>query len=236
MIDIDWRGIGLVVFDVDGTLYDQRCLRPRMIGELLSHCFRHPTDLRVLRLIAEFRRCREQLAEAEAEGVDELQFQLPAERLGMEPSTVRRTLESWMLERPLRYLAACRFPDVERFFAALRAADVTVAVLSDYPAGDKLAALGLQADLLVSAVDPKVDRLKPHPRGLQRVLELSRCEADQAVLIGDRDDRDGESARRAGVRYLLKVPDDRRGGPFFRGYADLLSSFVQRPAEDAALQ
>ena len=29
MISLDWQGIDLVVFDVDGTLYDQRRLRLR---------------------------------------------------------------------------------------------------------------------------------------------------------------------------------------------------------------
>ena len=34
---MDWDCIDLVVFDVDGTLYDQRALRIRMAWELCLH-------------------------------------------------------------------------------------------------------------------------------------------------------------------------------------------------------
>jgi FMN phosphatase YigB (HAD superfamily) len=118
---------------------------------------------------------------------------------------------------------------------ALRTAGVAVAVLSDYPAADKLAALELEADILVSAVDPRVDRLKPHPRGLQRVIELAGVEPEKTVMIGDRDERDGECARRAGARWLIKAASDRSQG-FFKDYSTLLESFERSAAEEAALQ
>lgn len=236
MTDFEWQEIRLAVFDVDGTLYDQRCLRPKMLLELLAHCLRRPGDLRVLRLIAEFRRSREELAVAEVEGIGELQYQRPAAKLGLEPTEARRTLESWMLERPLKHLRACRFAAVDSFMQALQKSGIVVAVLSDYPAADKLAALGLDADQQVSAVDPEVDRLKPHPRGLQRVLELTGVPVEQSVMIGDRDERDGECARRAGTHWLIKTSGGQPEGPYFREYADLLSSFEQRAAEEATLQ
>lgn len=236
MADFDWQDIRLAVFDVDGTLYDQRCLRPKMLFELLAHCLRRPGDLRVLRLISEFRRSREKLAVAEAEGIGELQYLRPAASLGWEPTEARRTLEDWMLDRPLKHLRACRFSAVDSFLQALQESGIVVAVLSDYPAADKLAALELDADLQISAVDPEVDRLKPHPRGLQRVLELASVAADQAVMIGDRDERDGECARRAGTRWLIKTSGDRPAELYFKEYSDLLKSFGQSAAEDATLQ
>ena len=229
-VELDWRDVRLVVFDIDGTLYDQRCLRPKMLLELLTHCLRHPGDLRVLRLISEFRRFREELAVGEAEGIGKVQYQQPAERLGIEPSEARRLLDSWMLERPLKHLRPCRFVGVDSFMRVLHRSELTVAVLSDYPAADKLAALGLEADLQVSAVDPEVDRLKPHPRGLQRVLEIAGVAAEQTVMIGDRDERDGECARRAGTQYLIKSSSRQPGTHHFREYADLLNSFEQRSA------
>jgi FMN phosphatase YigB (HAD superfamily) len=236
MIDFDWRDIRLAVFDVDGTLYDQRCIRPRMIRQLVTHCLRHPGDLKVLRLISEFRRCREKLAEAEIAGIAELQYRCPAETLGLATAEVRRVVESWMLQRPLPHLRGCRFDGVGRCFAALERSGVMLAVLSDYPAAAKLVALGLEVELQVSGVDPQVDRLKPHPRGLQRVLELAGVAPEQAVMIGDREDRDGECARRAGVRALIKVSKPQRDKACFRDFADLTQSLEQSSAEDAALQ
>jgi HAD superfamily hydrolase (TIGR01549 family) len=230
-VKVNWQEISLVVFDVDGTLYDQRCLRFKMIGQLLGHCVRHPGDLRLLRQISRYRRSREELAEEEAHGIADLQYRRPALELNEEPAEIRRTVEEWILQRPLRFLRPCRYAKVADFMTALRKEGKTVAVLSDYPAADKLRALDLAADLVVSAVDPEVDRLKPHPKGLQRTLELAGVEADRCLLIGDRDDRDGECARRAGVGYLIKAarPVDRQSQ--FGDFAELVGSLHSDPAE-----
>jgi phosphoglycolate phosphatase/putative hydrolase of the HAD superfamily len=236
MLSIDWQEIDLVVFDVDGTLYDQRRLRSKMIRQLAVHCLWHAGDLRILRVISAFRRCREELAEEESENISDLQFRRPAERLGVEPDVVRRTVEEWMLERPLEHLRPCRYAKVAGFMAALRASGREVAVFSDYPAGEKLRALELAADLVVSAVDPEVDRLKPHPRGLHRVLELKGVAPRRALLVGDRDDRDGECARRAGISYLIRTRGPATDGHQFQDYENLVRSLHSDRAEEAALQ
>jgi HAD superfamily hydrolase (TIGR01549 family) len=109
-----------------------------------------------------------------------------------------------MHERPLQYLAGCRHTDIDSLFRELKAAKKVVGILSDYPAAEKLAALDLSADVFMAATDPEVDRLKPHPAGLQRLLEQTGVSPEECLLIGDRQDRDGECARRLGVRYLIK--------------------------------
>jgi phosphoglycolate phosphatase/putative hydrolase of the HAD superfamily len=236
MISLDWQGIDLVVFDVDGTLYDQRRLRFKMVQQLIAHCLRHPGDLRTLRVISTFRRCREELAEKESESIADLQFLRPAEELGVEPDAVRRTVEDWLLQRPLEHLRSCRYAKVAEFMAVLRANGKQVAVLSDYPAGDKLRALELEASLAVSAVDPEVDRLKPHPKGLHRVVELAGVVPGRALLVGDRDDRDGECARRAGISYLIRSRAPATDGHQFQDYGELVRSLHPGRAEEAALQ
>lgn len=222
MPEIDWRAVELVIFDVDGTLYDQRCLRTKMALELAWHCVSKPWEMGTVRQIRRFRICRERLALTEAEGIGDRQYRWPAQELGVSPAEVRRTVEEWLLQRPLRHLRSCRFPAIGTLIRGLRGAAKTVAVLSDYPAPAKLAALDLEVDLCVSAVDAEVDRLKPHPAGLQRILELTGTSPDRALLIGDRDDRDGESARRAGVAYLLKSRAGDGSARRFAHYAQLL--------------
>jgi putative hydrolase of the HAD superfamily len=66
-----------------------------------------------------------------------------------------------------------------------------------------LFALGLEADYVVSASEVGV--LKPHPRGLLKILQLAGEGPETAVLVGDRAERDGESARRAGVKALIRT-------------------------------
>ena len=200
---VDWQRVRAVVFDVDGTLYDQRPLRLRMTRELAARCLASPATLGEVRILRTFRKVREALAEEEAASVIRPQYERTATRLGIAPDRVEEVVAEWIFERPLRHLAACRHAGVRRLFAALRRGGRRIGVWSDYPAPAKLAALGLAADASASAADPEVDRLKPQPEGLARVLELLGVPPDDALMIGDRDDRDGEAARRLDCPYLL---------------------------------
>lgn len=219
----DCRGIRVVVFDVDGTLYDQVPLRRRMVKELLLYCLARPWKISLLRTIHEFRKSREQLADEEADSISRAQFERPASRLGVSAKGLEAIVEEWMFERPLRHLRACRYEGVAEVFSRLNETGRTVAAFSDYPAAQKLQALELEPHLVVTAMDPEVDRLKPHPAGLLRVVQLARAEPAQVLLIGDRDQRDGECARRAGCPCLLKVAGGPTSPRTFADYDHLLS-------------
>jgi FMN phosphatase YigB (HAD superfamily) len=218
---VDWAGVRAVVFDVDGTLYDQRLLRRRMRTALLAGCLRDPRQIRTVMILKTFREMREELAEEEAENIGTEQYLRPARRLGVPPEQVRAAVEAWMHERPLPHLAACRFTGLERLFDGLRRSGRPVAVLSDYPSEAKLRALGLQADLHVDAQHPDVDRLKPHPRGLQYTIERLGMRPADCLFIGDRPERDGACARRAGVPYLLKSAVPASDGIRFSRFDDI---------------
>ena len=200
---VDWRRVRAVVFDVDGTLYDARPLRLRMARELALRCLTRPATLGDARLLQTFRRAREELSDEEAAGIGRLQYERAAERAGVPVARVEAVVAEWILERPLLHVAACRRPGVRRLFNRLREGGRRVGVWSDYPAADKLEALGLGADAVICATDPEVDRLKPQPAGLERILEALAVAPAEALLIGDRDERDGEAARRLGCPYLL---------------------------------
>jgi phosphoglycolate phosphatase/putative hydrolase of the HAD superfamily len=109
---------------------------------------------------------------------------------------------------------------VQAVFAGLRAAGKPVWALSDYPAADKLDALGLQVEGAVSATDADVARLKPDPRGLRAILARTGVPATRALMIGDRMDRDAAAARRAGVPAWILSRRSAPGVRSFRGYDD----------------
>ncbi len=216
---LEWRALRLVVFDLDGTLYDQRRLRLHMMGGLVGAWLR-TGDLTPLRALREFRKGREELGDAGADDFLSQQYSLAAERCGLEAAEVERLVNDWIERRPLPYLRRCRWPGVDLIFAGLRRARITTAVFSDYPARDKLDALGLEADLIVSACDPDVLRLKPHPRGLEKLLEQTGIRADQCLMIGDRIDRDALAASRLGIRALIKSRRPHPTVDTFRTYTD----------------
>ena len=219
----DWTTIDLVVFDVDGTLYDQRQLRLGMLRQLISHAWL-TRSLDTLLTLRTFRRVREALGErvGEQAGADfmALQYAQTASRHGITSAAVRALTDEWMEQRPLPLLAACRYAYVAEVFAGLRASGKRIAAFSDYPAVAKLAALGLRADVVVCATDAGIARLKPDPAGLLAILRQTGVAPARALMIGDRFDRDAAAAARAGMRALIRSRRPQARWATFRGYDD----------------
>lgn len=212
MVEVRWTHYDLVVFDMDGTLYDQPRLRRRMMVRLAGEAIRS-RSLAVPRTLSAFRRRREALGTATAVDFAVAQYDLP----GRPAETVRALVEDWIEQRPLPLLRECRTAGADTLLARLARRHV-VAVFSDYPAEAKLAALGLSARLAVSA--EQVGRLKPDPAGLYHLMAEAGVPPERTLMIGDRDDRDGEAARRAGVRALIRGRDFRHfTDPVFRDAA-----------------
>src|SRR5262245_26644082 len=142
---IDWNGIDLVAFDVDGTLYDQRSLRLRVLAEMICHvvCKR---NLRIMLIIQTYRRLRERLGEEEVANFESKLVSETASRAGCTEDLVESIVADWIERRPLRYLPACRYPGLRELFVGLRRSGKTIGILSDHPARQKMVALGLDAD------------------------------------------------------------------------------------------
>ena len=216
---LDWNEIDLVVFDVDGTLYNQRRLRVAMLRPLIAHAWQS-CSIDALRTLRTFRRVREALGNEAATDFLQQQYARTASRHNKTSDEVRLLTTEWMEQRPLPMLAACRYPQVDALFAALRAHGKQIAVFSDYPALEKLAALGLNADPVVCATDPDIARLKPDPTGLLEILRRTGIPAQRTLMIGDRADRDGVAARRAGVSALILGGATHPEFGIFRRYDD----------------
>jgi putative hydrolase of the HAD superfamily len=222
----DWADIRLVAFDVDGTLYDQSKLRLRMLRELLLDAAAR-RSLRTLKVLRAYRRIRERLAEKETPDFEPALFAETARITGAAPDNVRAVVREWIERRPLRHLASCRYPGVAELFAGLRRKGKIVGVLSDYPARDKLSALALAADYIVCAGDPSVSMFKPHPRGLLALMDAAGAEPQNTVLIGDRPERDGGAALRAGARPLIRAKKPLAGFQTFARFDDpVFQSFL----------
>lgn len=221
--DIKLHKASLIIFDLDGTLYDQRLLRFRMSLLMARELIWTSAGRRKIKILACFRKLRENLAEAEADNIINLQYSEVASRLSVSMDEVKAVTDDWLLHRPLPLLRGCRAPYADQFFKQLRQAGKLIAVLSDYPAQDKLNTLELDADLVVAATDLEVNRFKPHPKGLFRVLALAKMnDAGQCLVIGDREERDGECAKRAGAPFILKKQARHTSQPGISCYSELL--------------
>ncbi len=219
--ELDWNAVQLVAFDVDGTLYRQDTLRRRMLQQLLLHSIVR-IDLKPLRILSTYRQLRESLAVAETEGFAPILVAETAKETGYASSVVEEVISEWIHRRPLRYLASCRYPFLQELFSAIKRKKKIVGVLSDYPAKEKMQALSLEADYIVTAHDEAVCMLKPHPRGLEVLMRTAGVQASETVLIGDRLDRDGAAARRAGVTPLIRTMKSVDGWMTFATFEDAL--------------
>ena len=196
-----------LIFDVDGTLYHLGPMRRRMLARLVGACLQNPyRGFHTMRILSSYRRAQERLrAEPESLDLERVQQQLAVEWSGRSETAVSETVERWTRKAPLDLLAACRFDGVPSLLERAKSRGVAIAALSDYPAGDKLEALGLAPHFhhVVSAQDPEVRRFKPHPRGLEVTLQRLGVSAADAVYVGDRPEVDGMCAERAGVRCAI---------------------------------
>jgi HAD superfamily hydrolase (TIGR01509 family) len=203
------ESIRAVLFDVDGTLYAPTLLRLAMACEMGVLCTASLLrgDSRVPSTVRAFRTCRESLRTraCSSEPLARRQYSLAAERLGCAPAAVEEVVHEWMYRRPLKWLPYCRRPGVLELLTFLEMRGVRRGVFSDYPAHDKLAALGLAGrfDLVVSAVDADIDAFKPDPRGYLAAAERWGVTPASVLYVGDRVEVDATGAAAAGMRCAL---------------------------------
>lgn len=218
-MSVDWSGIKLVVFDVDGTLYDQWPLRWDMARALIADSIQQ-RSLDTIRILSTFRRVRESLGDArDADALSE-QFRRTARNRGCSEDHVRALVERWIEQEPLSRLRRRRTRGASELFASLRRNGRLIAAWSDYPMESKLSTLGLEADVSVCSSDPAVDRLKPDPTGLRLILDRTATSPDEAIVVGDRFDRDWEAARAISVSTLIRSFRKNERSPTFRDFRD----------------
>ena len=216
---INWERIRFVVFDVDGTLYDQKALRFQLLREMLSNALlsRSLTTPRILRA---YRQLREDIGDEEVENFETVLIARTTDKTGIPSATVRAVIADWIEHRPLAHIRSCRYPHLDRIFAALKNQNKIIGIYSDYPAVEKLAAMELTADHIIAAGDREVGILKPHPRGLEILMQRAGAVPEETILIGDRPERDGGAARRARVMPLIRSNKPIDGWNVFSRFSD----------------
>lgn len=221
----DWRNIRFVAFDVDGTLYRQRALRLRMGRDLVLHTIAK-RDLSAIGVVSAYRRIRERLGAEEVVDFERVLIAETAKATSIPSERVQTIVSEWIEARPLPYLRNCLVPGAPQLFSGLERAGRKIGILSDYPATEKLAAMGLAAHHVVIASD--VGLLKPHARGLQLLMAAAGATAGDTLLIGDRADRDGVAGQRAGVKTLIRSSKPIKAFQTFKTFHDpLFDPFIQ---------
>lgn len=191
--------IDAVIFDLDGTLYDRSRLPLRILrGSLFQW-----------RFINAERKSRRSLAGRRA-GMCDL-FEMMAGQLHCGENECRTWFEGHYM--PLMVDCVRKYchprPWVARELERLRRENVKTAVLSDYPCvNEKLQALGLSGDDFDIVADaPSLGGFKPCALPFLNMAEKLGVDTSATLVVGDRDDTDGEGARKAGMRFALCGPN-----------------------------
>lgn len=205
-----------VIFDLDGTLYYQKPFRMRMLFYLLGHILRHPSSIGDVFLIKRYREVREKWEDYEQRrtfpehmALTDRQYEFVAGEKGVSAKRVSDAVRFYMHEAPLTLLPDYKDAVLAETIEHLKKKGVRVVIYSDYPVEEKLHALGIDADLCFTSGDEKINCMKPDPKGLKVILEVLGLEAADAVMIGDRYEKDGLAAIGNSVDYMI-VPSSKK--------------------------
>lgn len=190
--------IRTVVFDMDGTLYDKTGLARRLVARLWW-CLPLLAAERLARRNAHY------VQFASEEEFFDFFFVTMARGHWWGTRLAARWYHSVYLPTMVRLIRRHHKPRPQamEIIEECRKRGLKMAIYSDYGSVmDKLDALHIDPklfDLIVSA--PQFGALKPSEPCVRRVLELLEADPKTTLFVGDRDDKDGASARAVGARF-----------------------------------
>ncbi len=191
--------VKVVILDLDGTLYDKRCLPLRMVLGDLPEC----------PLLLKERRVRKAMR-GKWYGSQDAFYKTFYTKMAQHRLCTESFMRWWyvttympLMVRILRQRCT-PYPWVVPFLQQCREMGVHVVLLSDYgSAKEKVEALGVDTglfDWIVSA--PELGGLKPAPQLMDAVTGRMQVSPSQCIVIGDREDTDGAMARAAGAEFF----------------------------------
>ncbi|MDR6782479.1 FMN phosphatase YigB (HAD superfamily) [Pedobacter africanus] len=217
MNDIAWDKLKLVIFDVDGTLYDQKKLRRKVLAGLLGYYLLRPWKLKDLYILYHFRKERENKAGFCSTDLDNAQYSWCAEKTKSPVHEVKKIVQQWIFDYPVKFLSDCVYPGVAEFLYTIEAMSIHKTVYSDYPAKEKNLAMNLSFELEVSSTDNYINAMKPSVKGLEYIMDVLKIKDRASCLfIGDRYELDGKCAAAANVPFLLIDRNEARSGFYYK--------------------
>lgn len=190
----------VVVFDLDGTLYNKKGLVKHMMFSALCEW----------RMMLKERKTRKQLRgiwTGNKESFYRLYFQTMATRCLFSIDYAQWWYNTRYMPLMVKVLKKyyCPAEWVIPFVSQCKLLGIRLVVLSDYGhTKEKLQALGMECSLfdwVISA--PELGGLKPASQLMACVAAKMGVQPHQCLVIGDRDDTDGELARSVNAPFVL---------------------------------
>lgn len=189
------------IFDLDGTLYSMKKMHRVMALRLLLYYGLRPWKIKELWTIRKFRifRYRDKYTEV----TTELVCEAIAKEMGITAQRVQDVIYKWMFMEPLKVISGVAYIDVLKFLQMAHEEGCKIIIYSDYPAEDKLKAMGVKADLVfVPFVSDGIKEVKPSRKSMEYIMGNITVHPNKVLYVGDRDDKDGVSAEFAQIDYM----------------------------------
>ena len=189
-----------IIFDLDGTLYRMRWyLRPILIWNLFPNSLRLPRFLKI----------RGSFSGLEMHSGKKLMDAI-CDKLAEAEKCSTIEIRKWILEKfypsfvsSMRYFSNSR-PAINETLAHIKKNGYKLAVLSDYSqVYERLKLLNIEPSYFDSfSSSESSGALKPSSRPFLEIAEKWNLTPEKILVIGDRDDTDGEAARGAEMQFL----------------------------------
>jgi len=199
-MQLDLEGVKAVVFDVDGTIFDKSKLPLHLVLAEPFYMF----------MLNNERKARRTLAGVWF-GDERTYYETLYGKVAIMSHVSSKRVKWWYEHRymPSMIRVLKRYyklnPWVSELLPQLRRQGLKVALYSDYGCvEERLAALGFDtawADFVTDA--PCMGGLKPCKESLLALCGQLGVNPSETLMVGDRDDTDGESARRCGMKFKL---------------------------------
>lgn len=189
-----------IIFDLDGTLY-RMCwyMRPFLAIMLFPDIMRLPRFLKI----------RGTYAGVELQSSEVLYKEI-VKKLAPIEKTSEDVLLHWIDKRFYKafvnvmcFLKDSR-PHVNKTLQSLKQHGFKLAVLSDYDRiPERLDKLNIDKSVFtIMTSSESFGALKPSPAPFKKIAAKWNLDPSEILVIGDRDDTDGEGARRAGMKFI----------------------------------
>ncbi|MBQ0058128.1 MAG: HAD family hydrolase [Bacteroidales bacterium] len=195
-----------VIFDLDGTLYDNKGLPLKLVLG----------DIRNMWVLGAERKARKAIKGTDFHDAAGVYDALFSKMVEVKPSLTVEKARTWYQQKymPLQVAVLALYfqprPLVIELLESLHEQGIKVILYSDYGhETEKIEALGIPAELfdgIVSAA--KMGGLKPCRESMLRLIDQFGLNPAETLYVGDREDTDGESARAVGIKFV-NVKKDR---------------------------
>lgn len=208
-MNLDLNGIKAVVFDFDGTLYNNRRFPFWFVLADLSEIF-------IMKKERSFRKDMMGIDLKTKEAFEDEFYGRLAKVKHCTIESARNWYENDFMNRFIsvlekHYFAHDKVVDV---FEHLKSKGFLTAIYSDYPMlPQRMKAIGLPEDLTENCwCAPSMGAFKPASRPMCEIAESLGISCSEILMVGDREDTDGESAFSCGAKFVRIRKNDKDYG------------------------